>query len=194
MPEEDKIPMLGFAIENSDNVQKETTISVTTLLSLGATVDIIPLAFYLPLCINLPDHSPQQERTLDMVDGNKRCREKSTKIETPSIRARRVAKAAAATLVIDNLLSYMVQELGGRKKRPLTAAHFMSLELDVVDCTTFKREDELFGPGAPYTGSAHGSPLNNFLARKTGQPSMVFFDEFEKTTPDIHDALLIPFD
>lgn len=69
-----------------------------------------------------------------------------------------------------------------------------SLELEVVDCTVFNREPELFGPKHPYVGADRGSPLNNFLARKGGESCIVFLDEFEKTTSDIHKALLLLFD
>jgi ATP-dependent Clp protease ATP-binding subunit ClpA len=43
-------------------------------------------------------------------------------------------------------------------------------------------------------GSEHGSPLNNFLVSMSGQKSIVFLDEFEKTGPEVLNALLIPFD
>lgn len=36
--------------------------------------------------------------------------------------------------------------------------------------------------------------MNNFLARKAGQRCVVFLDEFEKTTADVHKSLLLPFD
>lgn len=69
----------------------------------------------------------------------------------------------------------------------------MSLELHVVDCTIFKQENELFGPRPPFEGHEDGSPLNNFLARKAGSRCIVFMDEFEKTSKDIHNTLLLPF-
>ncbi|KAI1763843.1 P-loop containing nucleoside triphosphate hydrolase protein [Hypoxylon sp. FL1150] len=69
----------------------------------------------------------------------------------------------------------------------------MSLELQVVDCTIFKHDNELFGPRPPYSGHEDGSPLNNFLTRKAGQRCIVFMDEFEKTSKDIHNTLLLPF-
>ncbi|KAI1778573.1 P-loop containing nucleoside triphosphate hydrolase protein [Hypoxylon cercidicola] len=69
----------------------------------------------------------------------------------------------------------------------------MSLELQVVDCTIFKQDNELFGPRPPYSGHEDGSPLNNFLARKAGERCIVFMDEFEKTSKDIHNTLLLPF-
>ncbi|KAH8684359.1 P-loop containing nucleoside triphosphate hydrolase protein, partial [Tricladium varicosporioides] len=70
----------------------------------------------------------------------------------------------------------------------------LSLEIHTADCTIVQREMELFGPRKPYNGAEQGSPLNNFLARKNGEKCIVFLDEFEKTTSDIWNALLIPFD
>ncbi|KAF2797999.1 P-loop containing nucleoside triphosphate hydrolase protein [Melanomma pulvis-pyrius CBS 109.77] len=72
--------------------------------------------------------------------------------------------------------------------------HLLSLDLEVVDCTIVSRELELFGPRPPYVGAENGSPLNNFLAKHADQRCIVFLDEFEKTTKEIHKALLLPFD
>ncbi|TRX88210.1 hypothetical protein FHL15_010899 [Xylaria flabelliformis] len=90
-------------------------------------------------------------------------------------------------------------------RRRLTAGHgkteiarrlgeLMSTDMRTIDCTTFKEEVELFGPRPPYQNYKFGSPLNNFLAFYSGERSIVFMDEFEKTTKDIHNTLLIPFD
>jgi hypothetical protein len=38
-----------------------------------------------------------------------------------------------------------------------------------------------------------GSSLNNFLARNAGRESIVVLDEFEKTSKEIHQTLLLPF-
>ena len=69
----------------------------------------------------------------------------------------------------------------------------MSLDLQIVDCTIFKYDNELFGPRPPYSGHEEGSVLNNFLASKAGRRCIVFMDEFEKTSKDIHNTLLLPF-
>jgi ATP-dependent Clp protease ATP-binding subunit ClpA len=82
----------------------------------------------------------------------------------------------------------------GKTELARRLGHLLSLELAVVDCTIHSHETDLFGPRAPFVGSERGSPLNNFMARKNGQRCIVFLDEFEKTTPDVHKALLIPFD
>ncbi|KAI1660670.1 P-loop containing nucleoside triphosphate hydrolase protein [Daldinia decipiens] len=70
----------------------------------------------------------------------------------------------------------------------------LSLDIERVNLTHIKSEDELFGLNAPEQGHELGSPLNNFLARKTGQRSIVFIEEFEKTSEDIRKALLSTFD
>ena len=41
----------------------------------------------------------------------------------------------------------------------------LSLDLEVVNCTTASHATDLFGPRAPYYGSEKGSLLNNFLVR-----------------------------
>jgi ATP-dependent Clp protease ATP-binding subunit ClpA len=118
-----------------------------------------------------------------------------------------IGQTMAANRLLQKLLSYIMVP----SRRPLVLVfagpsghgktelarrlgHLMSLELEVVDCTIFNRESELFGPRHPYVGADRGSPLNNFLAKNAGQRCIVFLDEFEKTTSDIHQALLLPFD
>jgi ATP-dependent Clp protease ATP-binding subunit ClpA len=66
--------------------------------------------------------------------------------------------------------------------------------MECVDCTEMKHETDLFGAKRPYIGYDVGSPLNNFLARLHGKRSIVFLDEFEKTTPEVQNSLLVPFD
>ncbi|KAI1090797.1 P-loop containing nucleoside triphosphate hydrolase protein [Rostrohypoxylon terebratum] len=117
-----------------------------------------------------------------------------------------VAQSIATRWLQRKLLVY----LAGQKQKPLIlvfagpsghgktelARRFgdlVSLDLHVVDCTIFKHDNELFGPRPPYSGHEDGSPLNNFLVRKAGERSIVFMDEFEKTSKDIHNTLLLPF-
>ena len=64
----------------------------------------------------------------------------------------------------------------------------------MIDCTTYEREGDLFGRRKPYRGSEEGSLANNFLARNAGKRCIMFLDEFEKTGPEVHQALLLPFD
>lgn len=150
--------------------------------------------------------------------------ERASKTKKPTRRQREVAtrRDAEALLGIpyfligqkiaaDRLLQKLLAHLVVKNKRPMVLVfagpsghgktemarrlgHLLSLELQVVDCTIHSREIELFGPRQPYQGSERGTPLNNFLARKAGEKCIVFLDEFEKTTTEIHQALLVPFD
>ncbi|KAH0561971.1 hypothetical protein GP486_003322 [Trichoglossum hirsutum] len=243
--EASKVPLLGFAIMHSETLEADTTLTVATLLSLGASPQVIPSAFYTPFCRDLPDNGPSDENLKnDIEDENKiwctaaaRANlaramnltqryylERAAKTKKPSIRHRQVAllrnaepllgipyflvgQTIAANQLLRKLLSYIMVP----SRKPLVLAfagpsghgktelarrlgHLMSLELEVVDCTIFNRESELFGPRHPYVGAERGSPLNNFLAKNAGQRCIVFLDEFEKTTSDIHQALLFLFD
>lgn len=242
--EASKLPLLAFAIMHSETIQEDTTLIVATLLSLGASPQVIPAAFYTPYCRDLPENGPDDGSLEDINDENKKwCTnaaraklartanltqryylERAAKTKKPSIRHRQIAlrrnaeallgipyfligQTTAANCLLQKLLSHIMVP----SKRPLVLVfagpsghgktelarrlgHLLSLELEVVDCTIFNRELELFGPRHPYVGADRGSPLNNFLAKNAGERCIVFLDEFEKTTSDIHQALLLPFD
>ncbi|KAL7946006.1 P-loop containing nucleoside triphosphate hydrolase protein [Trichoderma barbatum] len=150
--------------------------------------------------------------------------EKSTKMKPPSTKRRQIARikncqgllgipyfligqTVATELLIQRLLTHLMMP----SKQPLVLCfagpsghgktelarqlgHLLSLDLEVVDCTTFTHEMELFGPRRPYHGYEKGSAVNNFLAEHSGKQCIVFLDEFEKTTKEIHQTLLLPFD
>ncbi|KAK0309977.1 hypothetical protein LTR01_004175 [Friedmanniomyces endolithicus] len=118
-----------------------------------------------------------------------------------------IGQTSTAKYLMDTLLTHILEP--GKKPLVLVFAgpsghgktelarhlgHLLSLELEVVDCTIFNREMELFGSRHPYAGAGRGTPLNNFLATYSGRRCIVFLDEFEKTSPEIHKALLLPFD
>ena len=239
------VPLLAFAIMNSEQLDSDTTLTVSTLLSLGALPEVIPSSFYTPFSQDLPDNGPSDENLKDDLQDetkswcspaarSKLARtanitqryylERASKTKKPSLRQRQVAKlrnaeallgisyfligqSIATTRLFQKLLNYMMV----RTKRPLVMVfagpsghgktelarrlgHLMSLDLEIVDCTIYNREIELFGPRNPYVGAEKGSPLNNFLVKNAGKRCIVFLDEFEKTTTDIHQALLVPFD
>lgn len=150
--------------------------------------------------------------------------EKSTKMKPPSSKKRQIARikncqgllgipyflvgqTVATELLIQRLLTHLMMPTkqplvlcfagpSGHGKTELARqlGHLLSLDLEVVDCTTFTHEMELFGPRAPYHGYQTGSAVNNFLVEHSGRQCIVFLDEFEKTTKEIHQSLLLPFD
>jgi hypothetical protein len=150
--------------------------------------------------------------------------DKSTRLKPPSTKRRQIARlrncqgllgvpyfligqSVATELLIQRLLIHMMlpskQPLvlcfagpSGHGKTELARqlGHLLTLDLEVVDCTTFSHEMELFGPRRPYHGYEKGSAVNNFLVGHSGKRCIVFLDEFEKTTKEIHSSLLLPFD
>ncbi|KAM0258384.1 hypothetical protein ACHAQJ_003859 [Trichoderma viride] len=150
--------------------------------------------------------------------------EKSTKLKPPSTKRRQIARlrncqgllgipyflvgqSVATELLIQRLLIHLMMPTkqplvlcfagpSGHGKTELARqlGHLLSLDLEVVDCTTFNHEMELFGPRRPYSGYEKGSAVNNFLVEHSGKRCIVFLDEFEKTTKEIHQSLLLPFD
>lgn len=239
------VPLLAFAIVNSQNIGADTTQMVAILLGLGAPPETIPRACYKPQIEELsgkkqkknsPDESEDPEPDWFTEEVKKKILQainltqqyylsKASKTKRPSRRKKQVARRRDAepllgipyflvgqSLASSRLLQKFLTHLAkGSNQKPLVLAfagpsghgktelarrlgHLLSLELEIVDCTIFTKEIELFGPRKPYHGASEGSPVNNFLARHSGERSIVFFDEFEKTTPDIHQALLLPFD
>lgn len=121
-----RVPLLAFAIINSENIRNETTLTVATLLSLGAHPKVIPKSFFIPFDNDLPDKGPDENDLKDLKDKNKkwctpaarakltRCLnlsqryflEKAVKTKKPSIRHRQVAirKKSEALLGIQYFL------------------------------------------------------------------------------------------
>ena len=70
----------------------------------------------------------------------------------------------------------------------------LSLDILHVDCTEMLIGWDLFGPKSPMSGYKDGSPLNNFLSQHDGCRSVVFLDEFDKTTDWVRKAMLLVLD
>ncbi len=70
----------------------------------------------------------------------------------------------------------------------------LSLDIFTVDCTSKERETDVFGPQAPYRGYEEGSSLNNHLVKMAGQRTVIFLDEFDKTTDEVRRAMLLLFE
>ncbi|KAJ1323915.1 ATP-dependent Clp protease ATP-binding subunit ClpC [Microdochium nivale] len=82
----------------------------------------------------------------------------------------------------------------GKTELARQLGNMMDLPLEVVDCTAYQDIRELYGAPHPFGGYEEGSALNNFLAANSGQGSIVFLDEFEKTHGDIRKSFLITFE
>jgi len=238
--EKSKVPLLAFAIIHGSIAESDTTSTVATLLSLGASASQLPDAlfkkYYEDLPVSAIDLGPQAAEypwcTGDMMGRLQKAANlshryylwRSTLIKPPSVRDKQVARLKNAdpllglpyfligqTLASERLLLKLLSHIMVPSKKPLVLVfagpsghgktelarrlgYLLGLDLEVVDCTIVNQEIELFGPRDPYVEASRGSPLNNFLAAHAGNPCIVFLDEFEKTTKDIHQALLLPFD
>lgn len=82
----------------------------------------------------------------------------------------------------------------GKTELAKRMGELLSANIFTADCTEMRHETDLFGPKFPYSGWGNGSPLNNFLSNEQGKRSVVFLDEFDKTTADVRQALLTTFD
>lgn len=82
----------------------------------------------------------------------------------------------------------------GKTELARKLGELLNLPLRVVDCTIYNREADLFGYRPPHLKASEGTPANNFLVSHAGKRCIMFLDEFEKTTEDVHKSLLIPFD
>jgi hypothetical protein len=117
-----------------------------------------------------------------------------------------VGQDIAVSQLFDELLGY----LATRSLRPLVlffagpSGHgkselskllgsLLALPWLSIDMSGVKRETDLFGPKAPFVGHQEGSTLNNFISHHSGKRVVVFLDEFEKSSKEVWDALLLPF-
>ena len=79
----------------------------------------------------------------------------------------------------------------GRTELASRMGDFLSFNLLRVDCTEMSSEADISGPKTSWQGSETGSPLNNYLAKHTGQRRAVFLDKFDKTTRSVRQAMLL---
>lgn len=149
---------------------------------------------------------------------------KAAQIERPTVREIQVAKAhkimplfeapyyifgqqLATTQVLQRITSRLLFNsskplilfftgLSGHGKTELARrmGGLLSLELIIIDCTMMRHDTDMFGPWSPYVGSQVGTQLNNHLAEWDGKRTVVFLDEFDKTTEDVRQAMLLLFE
>lgn len=82
----------------------------------------------------------------------------------------------------------------GKTELARNMGRLLSLEIQLVDCASVRRAEDLFGSSPGYERSRESAPLINYLAANTGQRSVVFLDEIEKAPLDIWQRLLILFE
>ena len=82
----------------------------------------------------------------------------------------------------------------GKTELAQSMGRLLSLDILTVDCTSKQKESDIFGPQAPYMGYEEGSSLNNHLVKTAGQRTVIFLDEFDKTTDEVWRAMLLLFD
>ena len=73
----------------------------------------------------------------------------------------------------------------------------LSVDIHIVDCTETEIEKAMFGGKRHWKGcetEEDRSPLNRFLVEHTGTRSVLFLDEFDKTTDEVREDLLLPFE
>ena len=82
----------------------------------------------------------------------------------------------------------------GKTEQAKSMGRLLALDIFTVDCTSHQQETDMFGPQAPYMGYEKGSSLNNYLVKMSGQKTVIFLDEFDKTTNEVRRAMLLLFE
>ncbi|MDI1486034.1 MAG: hypothetical protein OHK93_004223 [Ramalina farinacea] len=233
-----EIPVLAYAVINSEYGFTDTTDVLIQLLMMGADPHQIPLDMWQD-----PLKAPRRDVPRNKASTSEWCtaevREalartlnlmqryvllKASTIDRPSARTLQIARATkimalfeipyhiigqqeATRTVVDAIVNVYMSDrnkplvllltgLSGHGKTELAKnlGAFLSLRSVSVDCARMQNETDVFGPQAPYKEYDKGSPLNNHLCEHAGQRSLVFLDEFEKTTEDVHKAMLLLFE
>jgi hypothetical protein len=145
--EDHEVPLLGFAIINNENVSETTTQMIATLISLGATAEVIPKAFYSPYYEDLLENGPEDADLTDL-DNSKRewCKssetrirlatalnftqryylDTSTKVKKPTLRQRWVAKKRNAEPLLGIPYFLIGQEWAATSLTDCILNHMMS--------------------------------------------------------------------
>ena len=82
----------------------------------------------------------------------------------------------------------------GKTEMANVMGKLLGIKAHIVDMTSMQHETDLFGPKAPYQGWEESSPLSIFLQQQDGCRSVVVLDEFEKSTAEVRNALLLPIE
>ena len=82
----------------------------------------------------------------------------------------------------------------GKTELATSLGKLLSLPFLTVDCSVLRNSTDLLGTYAGYAGWTLGSPLSAHLAQHVGRRNVVFLDEFDKTTEDVRQSLLLLFE
>lgn len=82
----------------------------------------------------------------------------------------------------------------GKTELASSLGNLLSVPFLAVDCSVLHHSTDLLGPHSGYEGWAKGSPLSAHLAEHAGQRNVVFLDEFDKTTEDVRQSMLLLFE
>ena len=82
----------------------------------------------------------------------------------------------------------------GKTELASNLGDLLSLPILAVDCTVLESSTDLLGTHAGYTGWAQGSPLSAHLKQHAGRRNVVILDEFDKTTEDVLQSMLLLFE
>lgn len=92
------------------------------------------------------------------------------------------------------ILSFVGLSGHGKTELANQVGDLLSVKTLVVDMTQIRHETDLFGCLPPYMRYDKGSTLNNFLGKHSGERTVVFLDEFDKTQQEVRESLLLVLD
>lgn len=128
--------------------------------------------------------SPLKEVSFHLVGQHQACQKATSRIRNHVYRRSNVPLVLLFAGPSGHGKSELAKQLGS----------LLSTECREIDCTQIQRISDLLGPKPPFVGHEEGSPLNNFLAKCTGNRSIVFLEEFDKTTKEVQQAMLLLFE
>lgn len=82
----------------------------------------------------------------------------------------------------------------GKTELASSLGGLLSLPFLTVNCAVLRHSTDILGTHAGYEGWDQGSPLSVHLAQHAGRRNVVFLDEFDKTTGDVRQSMLLLFE
>jgi hypothetical protein len=181
------------SIKVSDEARKSGAWCTPEIRSVLALSVHLTQRYFLHMAHGLADLRP---RMLQIAEANKMT--ELSKLPYFLIGQRRAAdlvmKRVYSHVSLGNRTPLVIAFAGpsGHGKTELATAmgYLLSVKATSIDMAGCRDTWGLFGSTSGYHRSDEGSKLNNFLAANSGKRSVVFLDEFDKTSQDIRNALL----